>query len=242
MAPSATAAKAARSGTTTRKREILAAALACFSSKGYDATTLADIRERAGASTGSIYHHFVNKAELAAALYLEGVRSTQEYSLRILLAQRSLDDGVKSLVFSALDWVQENPQFARFLFGMRHADFMEPVEAELERMNREAHTTASAWFRAHAGQLELKSVAPEVVRAIVFGPTMHYARNLLRRAADSARSRNRAPRLADIAQDKQQLAEAVHAALVPLLSSTPAAPQKRPTAKTRKPSRKVSTR
>lgn len=213
--------KPARSATLVRKREILAAALACFSSKGYDATTLADIRERAGASTGSIYHHFVNKAELAAALYLEGVRSTQEYGLRELVSQRNLDDGIKSLVFSSLDWVQENPQFARFLFGMRHADFMEPVEAELERMNREALETASAWFRAHAGDLQLEHVTPAVVRAIMYGPTMHYARNLLRNDPG-----------ADITKDKQQLAAAVHAALSPLVSAQVAT----------KPGRKASKR
>jgi AcrR family transcriptional regulator len=236
MAPSATATQPTRSGTATRKREILTAALGCFSSKGYDATTLADIRERA--STGSIYHHFVNKAELAAELYLEGVRSTQEYSLRVLLAQKNLDDGIKSLVFSSLDWVQENPQFARFLFGMRHADFMEPVEAELERLNREALATASAWFRAHAGQLELKSVAPEVVRAIMFGPTMHYARSLLRRATGSAGAQDRALRPAEIARDKQQLAAAVHAALRPLLAA-PTARKLQPD-KPRKLSRKGS--
>lgn len=228
MARAATHPKPARSATVTRKREILAAALACFSEKGYDATTLADIRERAGASTGSIYHHFVNKAELAAALYLEGVRSTQEYALQELLSQKTLDGGIRSLVFSSLDWVQDNPQFARFLFGMRHADFMEPVEAELERMNRDAQAKASAWFRVHAGELEIKRVAPAVVRAILFGPTMHYARNLLR--SDPA---------ADIARDKQQLAAAVHAALRPLLSVSETRKARRTEAK---PSRKASRR
>jgi AcrR family transcriptional regulator len=227
MRAEATTQKTARSATETRKREILDAALACFSSKGYDATTLADIRERASVSTGSIYHHFVNKGELAAALYLEGVRSTQEYALDELLAQRNLDDGIESLVHSSLDWVQDNPQFARFLFGMRHADFMEPVEAELERMNREAFLIASAWFREHAGNIEIDSVAPAVVRAIMFGPTMHYARNLLR--GDPA---------VDIARDKKQLAAAVQAALTPLMS----APVTRKARADKKPIRKVSKR
>ncbi len=196
-----------RSSTAARKREILSAALTCFAAKGYDATTLADIRERAGASTGSIYHHFANKAELAAELYLEGVRATQVYSLRALLKRRSLEDGIESLVFSSLEWVQENAEFARFLFAMRHADFMEPVEAELERMNREALATALSWLREHVGTVELKGATQEAIRAITFGPTMHYARNLLR--SDPTR---------DIARDKRALATAVTAALRPLLS------------------------
>ena len=58
--------------TATRRKEILQAALSCFSEQGFDATTVEQIRHRSGASTGSIYHHFKNKAHIAAALYLEG--------------------------------------------------------------------------------------------------------------------------------------------------------------------------
>ena len=54
-----------------RKREILEAALACFGELGYEKTTLAEIRARSEASTGSIYHHFRSKEHLFAALYLE---------------------------------------------------------------------------------------------------------------------------------------------------------------------------
>lgn len=216
-----------RSSTSTRKREILSAALTCFATRGYDATTLADIRERAGASTGSIYHHFSNKAELAAELYLEGVRATQVYSLHALLKRRTLEEGIESLVFSSLDWVQENPEFARFLFAMRHADFMEPVEAELGRMNREALATALAWLREHVGTVELKSATPEAIRAVTFGPTMHYARDLLR--SDPT---------IDITRDKRALATAVKAALRPLLVVS--APRKRAQERARTMTRKGS--
>lgn len=218
-----------RSSTAVRKREILSAALTCFATKGYDATTLADIRERAGASTGSIYHHFANKAELAAELYLEGVRATQVYSLHALLKRRSLEEGIESLVFSSLDWVQENPEFARFLFAMRHADFMEPVEEELERMNREALATALSWLREHVGTVELKGATPAAIRAVTFGPTMHYARNLLR--SDPA---------IDIGRDRRALASAVQAALRPLLTISPA--RKRVDEKARTTTRKRSVR
>jgi len=39
---------------------------------------MADIRVRARASIGSIYHHFRSKEQLAAALYVEGLRDYQE--------------------------------------------------------------------------------------------------------------------------------------------------------------------
>lgn len=46
----------------TRRREILDAALACFVENGLVATTIEEIRLAAGASIGSLYHHFASKA------------------------------------------------------------------------------------------------------------------------------------------------------------------------------------
>ena len=45
----------------SRKDSILTAALACITDVGADATTIEMIRERSGASIGSLYHHFGNK-------------------------------------------------------------------------------------------------------------------------------------------------------------------------------------
>ncbi len=50
-----------------RRDQILAAALGAFAEKGFAAATIEDVRERSGASTGSIYHHFGDKEGLAAA-------------------------------------------------------------------------------------------------------------------------------------------------------------------------------
>jgi AcrR family transcriptional regulator len=197
-----------RAGTVERKRDILNAALACFASKGYDATTLADIRERAGASTGSIYHHFKNKAELAAELYLEGVRSTQSHGLAALLAHPDAQSGVRALVAAYLDWVAEQPELARFLFAMRRAEFMEPVEARLAQMNRDTFATSSAWFRERIAAGELPRVSPSVFRAILYGPASHYARHWLRGDSEG-----------DLDEAKQQLSAAAYAALQALQST-----------------------
>jgi AcrR family transcriptional regulator len=47
---------------------LLDAALALFSSQGYRATSVRDIAERAGTSTGSVYHHFRDKEAIFRTL------------------------------------------------------------------------------------------------------------------------------------------------------------------------------
>jgi AcrR family transcriptional regulator len=88
-----------------RRRDILNAALACFVEKGLVATTIEEIRLAAGASIGSLYHHFASKDDLAAALYVEGLRDYQEGSVAQLRAHTGAEDGVKAAVVHHLRWV-----------------------------------------------------------------------------------------------------------------------------------------
>lgn len=49
----------------TKRMQIITAAIECFAQKGFAQTTMADIITRSGASAGSIYSNFKNKAEIA---------------------------------------------------------------------------------------------------------------------------------------------------------------------------------
>src|SRR5579863_3476481 len=139
---SATVARQNRTG--KRRRAILDAALACFARRGFAATTIDDIRRAAGASIGSIYHHFTSKEQLAAALFVEGLRDYQDGLLEKLArerrgrrsARRTAKRGVTLIVEQYLAWVAANPDWARYLLEMGHAQFVEGVRGEFEDMNR----------------------------------------------------------------------------------------------------------
>jgi len=78
-APIAKAPKRARG--VQRVAELLDAGAALFALKGYDATTMTEIAQRAGASIGSLYQFFPSKEVLAEALfsrYVERVASLLE--------------------------------------------------------------------------------------------------------------------------------------------------------------------
>jgi AcrR family transcriptional regulator len=51
-----------------RRSDLIDSAQALFFTKGYEATTVADIMERAGVSKGGFYHHFSAKEDLLEAL------------------------------------------------------------------------------------------------------------------------------------------------------------------------------
>jgi AcrR family transcriptional regulator len=188
--------------TRRRRQSILDAALECFSTIGYDQTTLADIRERAGASTGSIYHHFGSKEAIAATLYLEGIQQTQDAGLEALLRTRTARTGIAAQVGAYIDWVVAHPDMARFLFAMRHAPFLDGAEPTIGDLNREVHRRATAWFAARAAEGELPDLEPAMRWAIVFGPCRHWAGSWLRGSTTTSPE-----------QAKRLIATAAHAAL-----------------------------
>jgi AcrR family transcriptional regulator len=191
--------------TNRRRQAILDAALACFSTVGYDQTTLADIRRRAGASTGSIYHHFGSKEQIAGSLYLDAVRATQAHGVAALLRTRTARTGIHALVHSYLDWVEANPDRARFLLWMRHAEFVAPGEPEIDALNAEVERRVHDWYAQRITAGELPDVDPSIRRALVFGPCRHWASRWL--AGDTTLT---------VAQAKRQLAPAAYAALMAL--------------------------
>src|SRR5262245_43374599 len=50
------------------RRRVLQAAESLFSRRGYEATSMADVAERAGVGVGTLYHHFPDKRALLLAL------------------------------------------------------------------------------------------------------------------------------------------------------------------------------
>jgi AcrR family transcriptional regulator len=169
----------ARVATGERRRQILEAALHCFSEHGYDATTLGHIRERSGASTGSIYHLFASKEEIAGALYVEGLRSYQQGFLDILREKDSPEAMVRACVEFYLGWVEANEPLARFIVHSRQAELVPAVRDELRSMNRAFFGAVAEIVHRHAEAGHIKEMPRELFHAVVMGPAHEYARHWL---------------------------------------------------------------
>lgn len=159
-----------------RKEDILLAALACFSEHGYPNTTMQDIRERSGASNGSIYHHFSSKEGIAAALYVEAILDYQARIFAALEQNPQARAGVRAIIESHLDWVQEKPEWARYLMEMRHAEFMKAAEESLAEANREFVTRFINWLKPNLRSEAIRRMPADLFISLLLGPCQEYVR------------------------------------------------------------------
>jgi AcrR family transcriptional regulator len=173
-----------------RKQSILDAALDAFLEKGVLATTIDDVRERSGASVGSIYHHYGSKEGIAAALFVEGMRSYQDGAVEALRTA-----GVRGFVRRHVRWVADNPRLAAYLLTQREASVERASRPELSELNRAFFAGVREWT---AGQDDVKPLPFDLFHAVVLGPAQEWSRQWL--AGNAETSPQRAARvLADAA-------------------------------------------
>lgn len=168
--------KSIHAATHGRKSDIIRAALACFTDKGFTNTSIEDVCSRSGASVGSLYHHFSSKERLASAVYLEGIRDYQDGLVRELERHDQPREGVRAVVLFHLKWVENNPDWSRYLFQQRHAMFMADSEGEFARMNADFMARMSAWFRKRIEAGGIRRLSPDLYPAMLLGPCQEYAR------------------------------------------------------------------
>ena len=161
---------------TTRKQAILDAALHCFNAQGVEATTIEAIRERSGASVGSLYHHLGSKERIAAALFIEGVTSHARLLASYLEGARTAEEGVRAVVHAYVDWVSDNREHARFLLRSRGFVVATDGDATLARVNEENFRAIKARFRPWIAEGAIRKLPVECYVPLLRGAAEDYAR------------------------------------------------------------------
>lgn len=166
-------------GTDERKKEIIRAALECFTETGTEHTAISEICRRAGASTGSLYHHFKSKENLAAAVYLEGIAAYQDGFVTALEASKDARSGIFGVISYHLDWVAKHRRWAKYIVRERHAPFMGENEAELHRLNRDFMKSIAGWFKGHIDAGRIIRLTPGLYQAVLMGPVQEYVKSYM---------------------------------------------------------------
>jgi len=140
-----------------------------------------DIRIQSGASTGSIYHHFKSKEQLAMAVYVQGILDYQEGMLETLEMAASARDGVWAIVSYHLNWVAAQADWSRYLFQMRNAGFMADAEQAISAANKKFAQGIGDFFRKPHIAGAVRSLPVELYIALILGPCQEYARQIVSR-------------------------------------------------------------
>lgn len=100
------------------QRQVLDAALALFAHQGYRATSVRDIADRAGVSTGNVYHHFSDKESIFRTLldeYWKTIESPQ-YPFNKALMSGQFPDNLEALGYAARDSIRQNRQYIALIY------------------------------------------------------------------------------------------------------------------------------
>jgi AcrR family transcriptional regulator len=102
-------------GEATRGR-IVDAALALFTERGYDATTMRAIAAEAGVSLGSAYQYFAGKDHLVQAFYVRSQQEHRQAAAPALASSRALSVRLHAALTARIDTMQPYRAFAAAFF------------------------------------------------------------------------------------------------------------------------------
>jgi AcrR family transcriptional regulator len=158
------------------KRDIFRKALSLFNEQGIEATTIEIIRAECDTSVGAIYHHFGNKEGLVAALFFTALEDQARLRDAYLDAANTTEEGVQALVFSYVDWVEQQPQWARFQYHARFAVTKGPFKDELAERNKARNLRLRQWLTQSGRAAELQDLPAELLPSLIIGQADSYCR------------------------------------------------------------------
>lgn len=115
------------------ENELMAAATELFGSKGFFATTVAEITRKAGYAKGSFYRHFSGKDELVLRIIEDKLRQYRSEREHQISRAGSLEQ-VVGVIWDFLDLIMDDRNWSRvFLEFTIHASRDEKLKAELNK-------------------------------------------------------------------------------------------------------------
>lgn len=166
--------------TESRRRAILQAALRLFLTKGFTETTMEDIRQLSGASTGSIYHHFEKKETIAIELYHEG-RNELNAVLFPSFRQTQPQEGLRMLVYNYLDWFEQSPDLGLYVLQAASTEYLGRHVEELRQSSEDAFAPRFLdWLAPFIEAGIIARYPQQLYVPLAVGPSREFIRRWLR--------------------------------------------------------------
>ena len=162
------------------RERILQASLELFVEQGYFNTNVPDISKRSRCSVGSIYHHFINKEEIAGQIYRDGIQQFREALSLAIDENENLQTSIRSIVITFLTFSEEHELLSRYLWLARHNEFLsdrvkQPTVVGFDELGRRLTRAIKGGIRS--GDVPL--LKAEIVWSIIFGIPLSFMRDWL---------------------------------------------------------------
>jgi AcrR family transcriptional regulator len=171
---------------------LLDAATKVFLEHGFTAASMDLVRQEAGVSNGSLYHHYPTKAKLADALYAYTLRDFHSSLLAAMNGRVSAQTCVKGLIRAYVQWVVQHPERARLLHKLRRTGDVTDTASERNQANAEAFAALREWVRQKVDAGEMRDMPFAVWMALVFSPAMSLTQQWVRQDEPSVPPKVRA--------------------------------------------------
>ena len=152
--------------------KVLDAAAGVFLEHGYVAASMDQVRQAAGVSNGSLYHHFPTKAQLADALYAQTLHDFHGVMLAPIARDVSAEAGVKGVVRAHVNWVLKNPGRAALLHKLKRDGEATDASPDISAANAKAFSTLRGWIDRKTEAGEMRAVPFYLWMSLVFAPAM----------------------------------------------------------------------
>jgi AcrR family transcriptional regulator len=139
-----------------------------------------NVRIAADVSNGTLFHYFPTKDNLAAALYLDALRSYQAAVLGALERYPRPKRAVGGAVEAHLSWVARHPDEARCLHEMRQSA-TESAGQEIFAVNALMQARLRAWLDRQVKAGLVRDLPLDVFVPIAIGPVMEFTKSWLRK-------------------------------------------------------------
>lgn len=149
---------------------MIEAASRVFLEEGVETASLGRVRQAAGVSNGSLYHHFPTRAHLAAALYLETLRDFHAALLKPLGSDPPAESGIRALLRAYVQWLVAHPDRARLLHRLRRNGDLDGMDGVWAGPNEAAFATLAGWIERRVADGTMRRLPLPVWMALVFSP------------------------------------------------------------------------
>ncbi|WP_170984403.1 TetR/AcrR family transcriptional regulator [Rhodoligotrophos defluvii] len=157
-----------------RERDILAAATAVFSERGYENASMAEIAARAGVVEGTIYKYFSNKRDLMLQVLSRWYENMLANYEEHLAGIKGTESRLRYVIWRHLAFIQAHPALCRVFFRevRTGGDY---DSSALHELNRRYTHLAVAILREGFADGDLKpGLSLPLIRDLIYGTIEHH--------------------------------------------------------------------